>query len=81
MTDPTILSLVINLVIALVSAAFAAGGAFLAVRVKLIYMERDIKENKGDIKSWRSEFKDDLKTVHSRISHLNDRVAEVKKQG
>ena len=77
MTDPTTLSLAINLVIALVSAAFAAGGAYLAVRVKMHYMEENITRNSGDISGLRTEFKQDINSLHSRINQVRDDCASI----
>lgn len=57
-----------DVVIPALSAAFAAGGAYLGVKVELRYMRRDIDNNKNDLDKLRDEKNTDVKLLHERIS-------------
>lgn len=66
--------LLVNLGIALLSATFAAGGAWLAVKVELKYMRRDIDDNKQSIKDVEQRRHDGEGVLHDRITRLNERM-------
>lgn len=60
--------------IALVSAAFAAGGAYLAVRTELRWHKEAILRNERQLEVLRNELKQDIDAIHSRINRMSDRV-------
>lgn len=63
-----------NLGIAVLSATFAAGGAWLAVRTELKYMRRDIDDNRSSIKEVEQRRHTDAGVLHDRITRLNERM-------
>lgn len=63
-----------NIVIGLVSGAFAAGGAWFAVRVEMRYMRRDIDDNRAAIKEVESRRHDGEGVLHDRVTRLNERM-------
>lgn len=70
MIDPALF----NIGIALLSAAFAAGGAWLAVRTELKYLRRDVDENKRSIEKVEERRHTDSATLHDRVTRLNERM-------
>lgn len=63
-----------NLGIAVLSATFAAGGAWLAVRTELKYMRRDIDDNRASIKEVENRRYDGEGVLHDRVTRLNERM-------
>ena len=70
------INLLVNVGIALLSAAFAAGGAWLAVKTELKYLRRDTDRNHDDIKSTEERRRQDTATLHERITGLNTRITK-----
>lgn len=66
--------ILLNLGIALLSSAFAAGGAWVAVRAELRYLRRDIDENKREIDRVEERRHADAVIIHERINRLAERV-------
>ena len=69
--DPDAVQLFFYILGTVVSAAFAGGGAYFAVKVKLEYLDRAVTENREDIKALRNETKNDIGVLHSRINDRN----------
>jgi hypothetical protein len=68
--------LLVNIGIALLSAAFAAGGAWLAVKTELKYLRRDTDRNHEDIKAVEERRRHDTSALHDRITGLNTRMTK-----
>lgn len=68
------LSMLIAIVSGLVSASFAAGGAWLATRTELRYQRRDIDANSEEIKAAHDRHRQDMDVVHKRINDLGQRI-------
>lgn len=52
-----------NVLVPTVAAVFAAGGAYMAVRVEIAWIKRELRDHR-----------DELKTLHARINTLIGRV-------
>lgn len=72
--DTATTSLLVNLGIALLSAAFAAGGAWMAVRGELKYLRRDTDRNHEEIQRVEERRRHDTSTLHTRITEVAQRV-------
>jgi tRNA-dihydrouridine synthase len=68
--------LLANILIALLSATFAAGGAYAAVKVELRFLNEKITRNRDDIADMRHDHRDDILTIHGRISNINERITK-----
>lgn len=64
----------LNLGSSLLAAAFAAGGAWFAVKTELRYMRRDIDENKRELDRVEERRHADAELLHDRINRLAERV-------
>ena len=64
-------SLLVNIGIAMLSAAFAAGGAWLAVKTELKYLRRDTDRNHEDIKAVEDRRRHDISALHDRITEFS----------
>ena len=74
--DVTLAQFVVYVVIGLLSAGFAAGGAYLAVKTELKYMRRDIDRNTMNIDMERTERLKAVELLHERISRLHNRLPD-----
>jgi hypothetical protein len=63
-----------NIGIAMLSAAFAAGGAWLAVRTELKYLRRDVEINARAIEKVEDRRHSDAAVIHDRVTRLNERM-------
>lgn len=56
------------------SAVFAAGGAWFAVKAELKFLRRDVDENKRAIEKVEERRHSDAGVLHDRITRLNERM-------
>ena len=59
---------------AILAGAFAAGGAWFAVRTDMKYLRRDVDENRNEIKAVEARRSEDVRLIHGRIDRVNERV-------
>jgi hypothetical protein len=74
MIEPAWFNIGIAILSAVISASFAAGGAWLAVRTEMRWMRRDIDENKIAIEKVEQRRHDGEGVLHDRVTRLNERM-------
>ena len=65
---------IVNTLIAILSAAFAAGGAWIAVKSELKWLRRDVDRNARELEKLEDRRHADTGILHDRITRLNERI-------
>jgi len=67
-------SFLVDVGVAVISAAAAAGGAWAAVRTEMKYLRRDIDRNSREIERVEERRHNGEGILHERVSRLNERM-------
>lgn len=59
-----------SIAVAVLSAAFAAGGAYMAVRIELKFHRRDIDRNRDSIIRLEDRHRGDVRKLHDKVDRL-----------
>lgn len=81
MDDPNTVRLAINILVPLMTGAFAWGGAWIGVTMKVRMLERDVAQNHEALKEFRSQTREDIGKLHSRINRVSEQVRPANGRG